>query len=82
MSRKNLYVALLVTVIAGLVFSSVGCEKLKVSRLQANHHFTNANHNFTEQKFRLAIEEYEQALSYNPELVQAYRFLGESYKRI
>jgi tetratricopeptide (TPR) repeat protein len=72
----------LVTLIAGLVFSAVGCEKLKVSRLQANHHFTNANHNFTEQKFRLAIEEYEKALQFNPDLVQAYRFLGESYKSL
>lgn len=82
MSRRNLYAALLVTLIAGMVFSAVGCEKLKVSRLQANHHFTNANHNFTEQKFRLAIEEYEKALQFNPDLVQAYRFLGESYKSL
>ncbi len=82
MSRRSLYAALLVTLIAGLVFSSVGCEKLKISRLQANHHFTNANHQFTEQKFRLAIEEYEKALQFNPDLVQAYRFLGESYKSL
>jgi tetratricopeptide (TPR) repeat protein len=30
----------------------------------------------------LAIEEYERALHYNPELIQAYRFLGESYKNM
>ncbi len=82
MSRRTIHAALLVILIAGLAFSTVGCEKLKVSRLQANHHFTSANHHFTEQKFRLAIEEYERALHYNPELVQAYRFLGESYKSL
>jgi tetratricopeptide (TPR) repeat protein len=64
------------------VFTTTGCEKLKISRLQANHHFTNANHHFTGQKYRLAIEEYERALHYDPELVQAYRFLGESYKNM
>jgi len=30
----------------------------------------------------MAIEEYERALTYNPELVDAYRFLGESYKSL
>jgi tetratricopeptide (TPR) repeat protein len=68
--------------VAGLVFTTTGCEKLKLSRLQANHHFSTANHHFTEQQYRLAIEEYERALHYNPELVQAYRFLGESYKNM
>jgi tetratricopeptide (TPR) repeat protein len=82
MSRRNIHAALFVILIAGLIFSTTGCEKLRISRLQANHHFTNANHHFTEQKYRLAIEEYERALHYNPELIQAYRFLGESYKNM
>jgi tetratricopeptide (TPR) repeat protein len=60
----------------------VSCEKLKISNLKANHHFTNANSKFTDGKFRLAIEEYEKALSFNPDLIQAYRFLGESYKSL
>jgi tetratricopeptide (TPR) repeat protein len=82
MSRKNSHAALLIILLVGLVFVSTGCEKLKISRLQANHHFTNANQLFTDQKYRLAIEEYERALHYNPDLVQAYRFLGESYKSL
>jgi len=82
MFRRSIHVALLVIMVAGLVFTTTGCEKLKISRLQANHHFSTANHHFTEQKYRLAIEEYERALHYNPELVQAYRFLGESYKNM
>lgn len=82
MSRRSIHVALLVIMVAGLVFTTTGCEKLKLSRLQANHHFSTANHHFTEQQYRLAIEEYERALHYNPELVQAYRFLGESYKNM
>jgi len=82
MFRRSIHVAVLVIMVAGLVFTTTGCEKLKISRLQANHHFSTANHHFTEQKYRLAIEEYERALHYNPELVQAYRFLGESYKNM
>ncbi len=82
MSRRSIHVTLLVILVAGLVFTTTGCEKLKLSRLQANHHFSTANHHFTEQQYRLAIEEYERALHFNPELVQAYRFLGESYKNM
>ena len=82
MFRKVINTSLLVLLVLAVVFSTVSCEKLKVSNLKANHHFTNANHQFTDGKFRLAIEEYEKALGYNPDLIQAYRFLGESYKNL
>lgn len=59
-----------------------GCEKLKVSRLKANYHFTQANGYFTEGMYRKAITEYELTLKNNPNLVEAYRFLGESYKSL
>jgi tetratricopeptide (TPR) repeat protein len=65
-----------------LVFSAVGCEKLKVSRLRSNYHFNRANQMFTENQYRKAIAEYEAALKYDPNLIQAYRFLGESYKQL
>lgn len=63
-----------------LVFAS--CEKLSVSRLQANYHFNNANQFFKDGKFRKAISEYEETLRYNPKLFAAHRFLGESYKSL
>lgn len=65
-----------------VVFAFVGCEKLSVSKLTANYHFSKANRFFTENQFRRAIAEYEAALKNNPTLVQAYRFLGESYKQL
>ena len=65
-----------------IIFASISCENLKISRLQANHYFTQANQAFTEQKYRDAIENYEKALELNPNLVQAHRFLGESYKAV
>ena len=82
MFRKVINTSLLVLLVLAVVFSTVSCEKLKVRNLKANHHFTNANHHFTENKYRLAIEEYEKALSFNPDLTQAYRFLGECYKNL
>jgi tetratricopeptide (TPR) repeat protein len=82
MFRKVINISLLALLVLAVVFSTVSCEKLKISNLKANHHFTNANQLFTDSKYRLAIEEYEKALSFNPNLIQAYRFLGESYKSL
>jgi len=82
MSLKKMNPALIVVLAVIIVFTTVSCEKLKVSRLQANHYFSKANQAFTEQKYRDAIENYEKALELNPSLVQAHRFLGESYKAV
>ncbi|TRZ91818.1 tetratricopeptide repeat protein [bacterium] len=76
---NGLWIAVLACII---VFSFVGCEKLKVSKLQSNFHFSKANQLFTDNQYRKAITEYEAALKYDPSLVQAYRFLGESYKQL
>lgn len=65
-----------------IVFSFAGCEKLKISKLQSNFHFNKANQFFTENQYRKAITEYEAALKYDSNLIQAYRFLGESYKQL
>jgi len=65
-----------------LILAAVSCEKLKVSRLKANYYFSDANQAFSEQRYRDAIENYEKALELNPNLVQAHRFLGESYKAV
>lgn len=80
MSRKRINIGLLIFLALAVIFFSTSCEKLKISKLKANHHFSRANNYFTESSYRLAIEEYELALNYNPNLVEAYRFLGESYK--
>ena len=65
-----------------IVLSFAGCEKLKISKLQSNYHFNKANQLFTDGQYRKAIAEYEAALKYDPNLIQAYRFLGESYKQL
>jgi tetratricopeptide (TPR) repeat protein len=78
--RIHFVFALLLAFIVVLAFTS--CEKLSVNKLRANYHFSKANHLFTDGKFRKAMTEYENTLKYNPDLIQAYRFLGESYKSL
>ncbi|MBD3413213.1 MAG: tetratricopeptide repeat protein [Candidatus Aminicenantes bacterium] len=82
MSLKKMNPALITVLAVILIFATTSCEKLKLKNLQANHYFTNANQAFSEQKYRDAIENYEKALELNPNLVQAHRFLGESYKAV
>jgi tetratricopeptide (TPR) repeat protein len=80
MFRKKTGFLVPILLVVAVIWVTPSCKKLNINRLQANHHFAKANNNFTENKYRLAIEEYEKALSYNPDLTDAYRFLGESYK--
>jgi tetratricopeptide (TPR) repeat protein len=78
--RTHFVFALLLVFAVALAFTS--CQKLSVSKLRANYHFSKANQLFTDGKYRRAMTEYENTLKYNPDLVQAYRFLGECYKNL
>lgn len=82
MFRKKTHIALLALVALAVVFTLAACDKISYAKLSANHHFTQANGHFTESQYRKAITSYEQALKFNPEMTQAYRFLGESYKQL
>jgi tetratricopeptide (TPR) repeat protein len=65
-----------------VVVAFTGCQKLSLKNLQANYHFNKANQFFKDNKFNKAIEEYKSTLAKNPNLMEAYRFLGESYKAL
>jgi tetratricopeptide (TPR) repeat protein len=65
-----------------LVFAAFGCQKLSIKKLTANYHFNKANSLFIDNKFSKAIVEYKTTLESNPEMRDAYRFLGESYKAL
>lgn len=82
MSHKRTHRLLAGMIAFVVIFAFVGCKKLSVSRLTANYHFSNANQLFKDNKFSKAIIEYEKALKSNPELKDAFRFLGESYKSL
>jgi tetratricopeptide (TPR) repeat protein len=82
MRQKRLGFAVMVILAFSLVLVFTSCEQLSVSRLKANYHFNKANQFFKDGKFRRAITEYEEVLKNNPQLVEANRFLGESYKSL
>ncbi|MDD8027276.1 MAG: tetratricopeptide repeat protein [Acidobacteriota bacterium] len=82
MSDKRTSRVLVATLTLLLVFAVFGCQKLSVKKLTANYHFNKANSLFIDNKFTKAIAEYKATLENNPELTDAYRFLGESYKAL
>ena len=65
-----------------VIFAFAGCQNISYSKLASNYHFGKANSFFRENQYRKAITEYEATLKYNPNMTQAYRFLGESYKQL
>ena len=82
MSRKGINTVSIILLGLAVLFLSMSCEKLKVGTLKGNYHFSRANNLFADSRYRQAIEEYETALKNNPDLVEAYRLLGESYKNL
>ena len=75
------YVSSVLVVFIALVFMAnfTGCSKLSPSNLKANYQLKKANGYYVEEKYKKAIDAYEEALKYNPELKQIYIYLGTSY---
>ncbi len=71
----------LIILVLAIIFATSGCGKF-IGGLRANYYFAQANKYFTEAEYRKAIEQYEMALVHNPNLVEAYQYLGESYKSL
>jgi len=82
MSRKTTRRLVFAAAALAVIFASTGCQDISYSKLSANYHFGRANSFFRESQYRKAITEYEATLKYNPNMIQAYRFLGESYKQL
>ncbi len=82
MSRHTTRKVLIAAAALILVFAFTACQDISYSKLAANHHFGKANHHFRESQYRKAITEYEATLKFNPKMIQAFRFLGESYKQL
>jgi len=82
MSRKTTQRFLFAAAALAVIFAFTACENISYSKLAANYHFGKANSFFRENQYRKAITEYEATLKYNPNMVQAFRFLGESYKQL
>jgi tetratricopeptide (TPR) repeat protein len=75
-------ISLVILLAFSVIAITTSCDKISYNKLRANYHFSRANAHFTDNHYRDAIEEYELTLQFNPDLIQAYRFLGESYKSL
>jgi len=82
MSRKTTQRLILTAAALAVVFAFTACQDISYSKLSANYHFGRANSFFRENQYRKAIAEYEATLKFNPNMTQAFRFLGESYKQL
>ena len=82
MSRKTTQRFLFAAAALAVIFAFAACQNISYSKLAANYHFGRANSYFRENQYRKAITEYEATLKFNPGMIQAYRFLGESYKQL
>jgi tetratricopeptide (TPR) repeat protein len=72
-ARRAVFTALLVLVL----LPAIGCAK--INQLKAMKAFKSANEAYQRQDYRTAAQLYEEALQTNPELVQAFFYLGNSY---
>ncbi len=82
MSRHTTQRIIFAVAALAVIFAFTACENLSYSKLAANYHFGKANSLFRENQYRKAITEYEATLKFNPNMIQAFRFLGESYKQL
>ncbi len=81
MRQRLLNTIPLIILVLAIIFTSSGCGKF-LGGLRANYYFAQANKYFAEAQYRNAIEQYEIALVHNPNLVEAYQYLGECYKNL
>jgi len=82
MSRHTTRNIVIAAALLAAIFAFAACQNLSYSKLAANYHFNKANALFRENQYRKAITEYEATLKFNPDMTQAFRFLGESYKQL
>ncbi|MCU0285025.1 MAG: tetratricopeptide repeat protein [Acidobacteria bacterium] len=73
---------LLLVVVAAFMLGFAGCQNLLPDKLMANQHLIKANSFYSEEKYKLAVDEYEMALKLNPELKSLYLYLGTSYSAL
>jgi tetratricopeptide (TPR) repeat protein len=66
--------------VAGLSLVTVGCGQ--VGMLQAKMAFRDANTLYSGQDYRAAAAKYEEAIAADPNLTEAYFFLGNSYDNL
>jgi tetratricopeptide (TPR) repeat protein len=68
--------------LVGLSVAAAGCGKYSFNNLKAMKSFKDANDHYKAQQWDAAVQNYEAAVASNPDLVEAYFFLGNSYDNL
>ncbi len=71
-----------VAVVLAACVAVAGCGKYSFTKLKAKKLFRDANALYTQQDYKRAAEVYEEVLKADPEFVQVYFFLGNSYDNL
>lgn len=79
--KKLLSWVMVICILLFFMMSFSACQSLKISNLKANDHFKKGNGFYTKEQYKKAVEEYEKALEYNPDLKIAYFYLGTACSR-
>jgi tetratricopeptide (TPR) repeat protein len=83
MKRRNRTASIVATVlVVGLSVAAAGCGKYSWGNLKAMKSFKDANDHYKAQQWDEAVQNYEAAVSSNPDLIAAYFFLGNSYDNL
>jgi tetratricopeptide (TPR) repeat protein len=77
--RSRLLPVLVAASLTGLGLTAAGCGKYSISNLRATQAFQTANEQYKKGEYKVAIAEYERAITFNPDLGYAYFFLGNCY---
>lgn len=80
--KKHVSSILLLVIIAAVMVGVTGCQNIFPDKLIANQHLIKANSFYAEEKYKLAVDEYEMALKLNPDLKSLYLYLGTSYSAL
>jgi tetratricopeptide (TPR) repeat protein len=81
-SRNRTAAIVAAALVTGLSVAAAGCGKYSWSNLKAMKSFKDANDQYKAQQWKPAADHYEAAVAANPDLVQAYFFLGNSYDNL
>lgn len=72
----------LLVLVAALGLVAAGCGKYSINSLRATQAFQTGNQMYMRGEWTMAAQEYDRAVSLNPDLGYAYFFLGNSYDNL
>jgi tetratricopeptide (TPR) repeat protein len=79
--KKLLSWVIVLCILLFFMMNFSACQSLKISNLKANDHFKKGNGFYTKEQYKKAVDEYEKALEYNPDLKIAFFYLGTACSR-